>query len=331
MSAKEIEARKLPEGSLQNLREAQKKFKKLPLDDAGNLIKNGSFIQSPRNLVVISFPKMGKTDTMVNVPNILIGDCEGGTDYYAADNIANLTTYDGTEEFRSLKDGTVVPMGIFQTVDELKKANNMSEYWKLYANFIETKGDEREVLHKEVVAFIQTMKFPIFALDTLTHLQDLINKAALVDYNTQFGTKKTNIKRVDDYSGSQYVRRTLHGVKKFIENNAAPFIIYTGHIKEKKKILNKGQEEVSAADMALEGTLGTIFTAKADANCVFYRNDKGCFLDFKKKDETDLDSRPQHLADRVIKIADVHERDKEGNLVERGQTYWSRVYPELQF
>jgi len=190
---------------------------------------------------------------------------------------------------------------------------------------------DRKVIHQDLLDLIEGMPFPIFVIDPLTALQELLKKAALRDYNTQMGKNKTSISRVDDYGGAQYIRRTVFETKDFIENNAAPFIIYTGHIKEKKKILNKGADEINAADMDLQGTLSTIFTQNADAVCIFYRDEKGCWLDFQKKEETDLDSRPQHLASKLIKIADLHERDAQGNVIKRGNKYWEKVFPEVKF
>lgn len=306
-------------------------FKKLPLDEKGKIIEAGEFIQSPRNMVIISFPKMGKTETFVNVPNILIGDCQGGTDYFKANNVVNLTTYEGDAAHTKLKTGGFVPTGIYQTVLELRRANKMGEYNKLYTQFTEARGKERTELHKKLIEMIQAMPFPIFVIDPLTALQELLKESALMDYNTQMGKQKTSIKRVDEYGGSQYIRRTVLDTKEFIENNAAPFIIYTGHVKEKKRVLTKSADEISAADMDLEGTLGTIFTQHADAVAIFYRDEKGCFLDFQNKEEAPFDSRPQHLASRIIKIADLHERDTQGNVVKRGSKHWDIVYPELKF
>src|SRR5688572_27431608 len=94
-------------------------FKKLPLDKDGELLPAEKCIISPRNIVEISFPKSGKTETMCDQPNILLGDTQGGTDYFQARNAVNLLTYTGLEPFKEIKDGTFVPMGLFQTVDEL--------------------------------------------------------------------------------------------------------------------------------------------------------------------------------------------------------------------
>jgi len=210
----------------------------------------------------------------------------------------------------------------------------MPTYWKLYAEFKESRGEERKKLYDQVMTHILKMKFPIFAIDPITDLQGILHAAALADYINQFkpATPKNSIKRVDDYGGSQYIRRTVFGVKRFIEKNASPFVLYTGHIKEKKKILNKGEDSISVADMDFEGTLSTIFTQKSDANGIFYRDKHGCWLDFQRRDEdVDFDSRPPHLANKKIKIADIHEYDGENNVIKKGKTYWEQIYPELKF
>lgn len=302
-------------------------FKKLPLDENGKLIINNYRLQSPENLVMVSFPKSGKTLCMVNQKGFLIGDPEEGTSYFGANNYVNLNTYDGKDEFVKIKNGTYIPAGIFQTVDELNKANRMKEYWALKARLDERlPSNEKETIFKDLKQMIADMPFPIYATDTITTLQELNLKAALAEYNARFGKAKTDIKKVDDYGGVQYIRTNFMGIKEFIENNAAPFKIWTGHVKEKKKILKKAEDEISAVDMALDGLLPTMFTARASAVCIFYRDDKGCYLDFRKKDESDLGSRPQHLANKLIKIADPL---KEGDLYPK--CYWELVYPDLTF
>ncbi len=312
----------------------EKTYKKLPLDEKGELFPAEKCLISPRNLVIISFPKSGKTETFVNQKNILIGDTQGGTDYFQAQNATNLLSYSGEEPFTIIKDGSYIPSGVFQTVDELSRLNDMPTYWRLYTTFKESRGEERKKLYDKLMEHILKMKFPIFVVDPITDLQGILHEAALADYNSQFKPKvpKTSIKRVDEYGGSQYIRRTVFAVRRFIEKNAAPFIMYTGHIKEKKKILNKGEDSISVADMDFEGTLSTIFTQKSDANGIFYRDKHGCWIDFQKKDEDqDFDSRPPHLANKKIKIADLHEYDKEGNVTKKGKVYMEKLYPELTF
>lgn len=309
-------------------------FKKLPLNEKGELFENEYVIESPRNLVIVSFPKMGKTYNMVNVPNFLIGDAEKGTEFFKAKNSVNLMEHSSDQEFVKVSSGAYIPSGIFETVDELNQINQMEDYWKLRARFEKPgSAQDKKKIYQDLLAHLQGMKFPIFVIDTITSLQELNCAAALAEYNATHAAtaQKTNIKRVDDYGGVNYIRRNFAGLKAFIENNAAPFIIWNGHVAEKKKVLRKGETEISAVDIALDGLLSTTFTHKADSVCVFYRNEKGCFLDFTKKDETDLGSRPQHLSNKIIKIADLNKTDKEGNVVERGLTYWEKIYPELKF
>lgn len=302
-------------------------FRKLPLDQNMKLIENNFGIESPEDLIIVSFPKTGKTLTMVNQKNFLIGDPEGGTSYFKAKNYVNLSTYSGDDEFVKLKSGTYVPAGLFQTVDELNRANRMKEYWDLKQKLEDCAAGDKEAVYADLLAHLRGMPFPIFVTDTITTFQDLNMKAALAEYNDRYPTKKkASIKLADDYGGVGYIRANFAGIKKFVENNSAPFKIWTGHIKEKKKILKKSQEEISAVDMALDGLLPTIFTARASAVCVFTRDEKGCFLDFQKREESDLGSRPFHLSNKVIKIADTL---KEGERYPK--TYWSSIYPELEF
>ena len=88
-------------------------FKKLPINEKGELFPAEKCLVSPRNMVEISYPKSGKTQTFVNQKNILIGDIQGGTDYFQAQNSVNLLTFEGPEPFRIIKNGTFIPMGLF--------------------------------------------------------------------------------------------------------------------------------------------------------------------------------------------------------------------------
>lgn len=269
-------------------------FKKLPLDENGNLVKNEFEIQSPRNLVEVSVPKSGKTLTKASIPNILVGDCEKGTNYFLMNNVANMLDYEGTDEFVSISKGWI-PAGIFQTVDELKKANRMKEYWELVQKLDSCRDEkEKSKIFQDQLAHLRSMPFPIFNVDTITSIQGLNNAAALYEYNLNVSekAKKTDIKKADEYGGVRYIRNQFRVIKDFIENNAAPFIIWSGHTGEKKKIIKKTDDEISVVDIALEGIMSNTFTSKADAVAIFYRDNKGCWLDFQKKDESDVGSRP---------------------------------------
>jgi len=305
-------------------------WRKLPLDDKGNLIKNEYSIIGPRNLVEVSFPKSGKSLTKADVPHMLVGDAEGGTDDFKMSNRVNLLTYEGDKEFVKISAG-YVHAGIFQTVDELNRANGMKKYWEIKNKFDDARtGEDKKILHGELVSCIKSMKFPIFCMDTITSVQDINNATALYEYNlgVKAENRKGNIKKADDFSGVRYTRAAFNVLKDFVEMNAAPFIIWSGHVASRKKVFKKGEEDISAVDIALDGLYSTIFTAKAQAVSIFYRNDKGCFLDFTKKEETDLGSRTPNLSNQVIKIADLLS-DEEIKAYKRPKTYWDIIYPEV--
>jgi hypothetical protein len=308
-------------------------FKKLPLTPDGKLVAGGTLLQSPRTMVVISFPKSGKTDNMIGVPKILIGDCEDGTAYFEGTNFVNLKKFHGENPYYLTKTGGYIPAGLYETCSELYRANNMKEFNALYDELQETKDP---AIHKQLVKMINEMPFPIFVVDTLTSFIKLVYDAALAEYNSDKSPEKqkTDIKRTDNFGGAQHIRRAVEDIKAFIEKNAAPFIVYNGHIKMKKAVLKKTDEEVSVVDMALEGQLPLIFTSSSAAVATFYRDEEGCFLDFQKKSEDDRDARPRHLGNQVIKVADLHEyAEKDGMkvLVKKGETYWNRIFPEIQF
>lgn len=306
-------------------------FKKIPIDSNGQLIKGHFRLKSPASLVKISYPKMGKTLAMVNVPKILICDAHREVeDFPFCNNYIKQATYTGKHKFHKVSSGAYIPAGIFETVTDLKVANRMAEYWKLKNMLDERRSaEEKASIFSDLIALINDMLFPITAWDTVTHMQDLNIDAALGRYNSQFDDpdkRRDDIRLVDRWGGVKYIRNNFAGIKLFIESYASPFQIWSAHIKERKAIYEKGHEEISAVDMALDGIMSTTFTAAASAVGILYRKEDGVYLDFKKRDETDLGSRCSHLGERVIKIADTL-LDNESI----PKTYWKEIYPELNF
>lgn len=311
-------------------------FSKLPIGQDGKLIDSDMFnITSPTNAVIISVPGGGKTDNMVNVPHMLIGDMEEGSADYHAANRVDMKVSSLKDEYVKVNSGAYIPAGIFQTVDELNKANRMREYWPMKIGLEEERNmKEKEKRYNDMVAFLNDIPFAIFVVDTITSLQELNLGAALAEYNSRIldpSKKKTNIKRVDDYGGVQYIRKNFNGIKEFIEKNAAPFILYSGHTAEKKKVIKKAAEDIDAIDIALDGVYSNIFTAKASTVGVLYRSDKGIVIDFRYRDESGIKARPRHIGNKLIKIADLHEYAEDGTLLQKGKTYWNLIYPELKF
>lgn len=314
-------------------KEEKKEFKRIPLDGEGKLIKNGWGIKSPRNLVIVKYPKSGSSLSICDVPKILIADSEKSNEYFKPNNVADLIDADTADKFVNVGKYGFIPQTIADLVDELQVANKMPEYWKEF-NELENERDykEKEKKYKKLLERINNMPFPILAVDTITSIVELSNSAALYEYNmgVKPDSRKTNIKRVDEYGGVMYIRRKFNEIKRFIENNASPFIQYHGHVGTRKKVLKKSEEDITALDIALDGILSTIFTSQAHAVCTFYRDEEGCWLDFLKKDESDLGSRALHLSNRKLKIAEIIS-DKDLMQGKRPITHWNDVYPEINF
>lgn len=308
------------------------KFKRLPITDDGELIDLGNIrIKSPRNLVIVKYPKSGSTLSICNVDKFLIMDTENGTEDFSVNNKVNLLDKSVEGKFELTRNGKYgyIPKALFDVVTELYHANNMAEYWKLKNLFdMERNLTTKQTMYEEIVTLINKMPFPILCVDTITSILELSNQAALYEYNLTVKpeSRKLDIKRIDDWGGTYKIRNKFAEIKKFIEQNAAPFIQYFGHIATKKKVLKKDNEDVNALDIALEGLLSVIFTSQADSVATFYRNSEGCYLDFMKKDmETDLGSRPMHLANKIIKIADIKKDEDEFPI-----THWGTIYPEIK-
>lgn len=316
---------------VKNLEQPKPVFKRLPLTPEGKLIKNMFNLKSPRRLVIVKYPKSGSTLSLCDVPKILIADSEEGTDYFQPSNVANLIDKEVEGKFIKTNKYGFIPQTIFDMVDELSIANKMDKYWVMY-NDMRNERDQKvkEKKYHDVIAFINAMPFPIMAIDTITSILKLSNTAALHEYNKGVSTPKEDIKRVDEYGGVQYIRRKFDEIKAFIEQNAAPFLQYHGHVASRKKVMKKNEEDVNALDIALDGILSTIFTANADAVATFYRDAKGCYLDFSKKDETDLGSRPSHLGGKKITIASIV-TDEQLLKGIRPTTNWAEIYPEIKF
>lgn len=310
--------------------EKKEGFTLLPLNSKGELIENKFYMKSPRNLVIVKYPKSGSTLSLGNVPKILIADTERSTINFPISNAVDLLANEKEGEFTKTNNFGYIPTSIFDLVLELSKANKMDKYWEIFNKLGSSPVSEKDDLHIELLKHINTIPFPIVAIDTITALVDISNSAALYEYNSGKSPEKqkANIKRADEYGGVMYTRRKFNEIKRFIEKHGAPFIQYHGHVSQRKKILKKGDDEISAVDIALDGIMSTIFTSQADAVCTFVRNDEGCFMDFSKKEESDLGSRCLHLSNRNVKIADI-QTDENLNKGIMPKTYWGEIYPEI--
>lgn len=271
------------------------------------------------------------TLTMCDVPKILIADSEEGTITFNARNATNLIDGSVADKFIETKNFGWLPQTIFDMIDELKRANGMKEYWVAYQAMMNERNPERrKAFYDVVIELINKMPFPILAIDTITSMQKLSNAAALYEYNlgVKEGSRKSDITKADEWGGTNHIRRKFNEIKLFIETFGAPFIQYHGHVAPRKKIMKKSEEDIAGVDIALSGLQSVTFTAFAQVVGTMYRDDKGCWLDFTKKDESDTGSRVLALSNRKLKIADIVKDDDLRKGI-RPKTYWSEIYPEI--
>lgn len=307
----------------------QQMYKRLPLTPQGEILKAGAEILSPRNMVIVKYPKSGTTLSMCDVPKILVADAEEGTVTFKMSNQVDLIDQNVADKFVATQNYGFLPQTIFELVDELKRANKMAEFWLQYREMRSDRNpSSRDSKYKALIELINSMPFPIFAVDTITSISKLSNAAALHEYNEGTTKKKSDITKVDEYSGAKYVRSKFAEIKRFIEAHAAPFIQYHGHVAERKRILKKSETEVSAVDIALSGLQSVTFTSWAQAVATFYRDKEACWLDFRKKEESDLGSRILALSNQKLKIADII-KDEDLAKGLRPKTYWHQIYPEI--
>lgn len=306
-------------------------YKRIPLNTDGEFIGNPYRIKGPRIFVNISFPKHGKTLSMINVKGLLIGDTHKETDNFSfCKNYVKLNESNPTKPYYILPDGTYISSGVVEVVEELYRANQMKKFAELEIRLAKGKSlDEYKAIYQEMCSLLNEMPFPIFAIDTVTHLQDINCKMALYDYNNHVKpeNRSRNIKRVDRFGGATFIRRNFSGMKEYIETRAAPFIIWNSHVKERKLVYDKNPEDIGVVDMDLEGGVSPrTFTSKAAAVCVTYLKPDGVYMDFQKRTETDIGARCAHLSNKVIRIAET-QIDTEKEPV----THWDLIYPELKF
>lgn len=257
-------------------------------------------ISAPRDLVVVSIPKMGKSAILGHFTtkyNAVVLDLEkGGYEYIPA---RRMSTY----------------------------ATQESDRWESYQNYI----SYRKLL------LDNKGKYDYLIIDGLTDLDDLTEIGATLLYmNTIIGKKfnrKNNVpdgEKLDyndpewksvlslpDGAGYQYTRRWFLQQIEFFRQ-IAPYRIYAGHIADKYIKDSGGKEEVVGSEIALTGKLRTIFASKVTAIAKLIADGDERFLNFDVvNDSIVAGSRNPLLKGRIL-----ISKMKDNKL----ETYWENIY-----
>jgi hypothetical protein len=256
----------------------------LPMEDIMPEIIN------PRNLVIFSKPKCGKTSALLQLPDSLLLDFnKGGSKYFK---------------------GKKIEINDLPTLTEVCNAIVAANYPYKYI-IVDTLTDVEDIatIYAEMIYSKTPMGKYWFDRNPATpHLPSGKEEYGCI-LNMPMG------------SGYTYLRQAFERIKNKIEL-LAPNIIYTAHLKE--TILNKGNTEFNSMELNLSGKLKQITTSLSDAIAYMYRgkNDDN-YLSFKTTDEVACGTRSPHLQGKEFKISQLIDK---GLATERLETYWTEIY-----
>lgn len=261
-------------------------------------------IKPPRDLVVISLPKMGKGTIMGEFTkkyNALVFDLEkGGYEFIEARKISVYSKESTTE-------------------------------WEAYQNYIKY----RQALIKQKGKYDYLIIDGLSDLDsfseiggTLAYMDTVIGQKwnRELDANNKVvpGGKKympydpewKSINEMAEGFGYQHSRKWfMQQIEIFRE--ISPYRIYAAHVMD-KFIKENGKEEVVGSEIMLTGKLKNIFAAKVTALCKLVAEDEKRFLNFTVLNDSIIaGSRAPQLAGKIL----ISEKTDKGLT-----TYWESIY-----
>lgn len=263
---------------------------------------------SPRDLVILSIPKMGKGTILGDFTtkyNAMVLDLErGGYDYI---NARKISTYKNQDTSR------------YESFDNYIKVRNL---------LLENKG-----------------KYEYLIIDGLSDLDDLaeiggtkayMNSITGNSFNREFDQNGRSIKNgpklspthpeyksvltLPDGNGYQHTRKWFMDQIEFFKQ-ISPYRIYAAHIAD-KYIKDAGKEEVIGSEISLTGKLKTIFASRVTVMCKMIADGNERWLNFEvMNDSIVAGSRAPSLEGKII-----ISKKEEGKIV----TYWENIYKETE-
>jgi len=223
-------------------------------------------IQSnPRNLIIMSKPKVGKTSLLAQLDNCLILDLEKGTDFVDAlkvkiTDIEDIKTYGKEILAQTEKDGK--PPYKYIAIDTITKLEEMCV-------------DLAEILYSK----------------------SLMGKEWFTKHKSKYG----NILNMPNGAGYQWLRQAFEKVIAYV-STLAPHIILIAHIKD--SIIDKSGSEFTSSDIDLTGKIKRITASSSDAIGYLYRKGNQNILSFKTNDEVACGARCKHLSNADILVSE---------------------------
>lgn len=232
---------------------------KLPTEKRKAVVKN------PRNLIIFSKPKVGKTTLLAELPNCLILDFEGGADPIDAMAIRINSIAELKEVGEAIKNQNAVagkPMYDYIAIDTTTALERMCI-------------DYAEEIYSATAAG-----------------KNWYTKGK-VEYGTIIG--------MPNGGGYHWLRQAYENVIKYV-HSLSPTIIQLAHVKD--VFLNKSGVEVNALEIDLTGLLKRTTCADSDAIGYLHRRKDGNYISFKTSDDVLCGSRFEHLSNVEFRISE---------------------------
>lgn len=227
--------------------------------------------KSPKNLIIFSKPKVGKTSLLAQLDDCLILDFENGSDYVNAMKMK----VSSVEELKAIG-------------EQIKKEGNPYKYIALDTI---TALEEMCVPYAEKIYAKTAMGKNWFKTGADGQLSSDSGKAV-------YGS----ILNMPNGAGYPYLRDAFTRVIEYVKT-LAPRVILIGHIKD--ILLEKGGTEFNALDLDLTGKLKRITTSQSDAVGYLYRKGNKNILSFRTTDEISCGARPEHLRNQEVVVSEM--------------------------
>tara|TARA_B100001094_G_C18148807_1_gene782440 strand:+ start:1129 stop:1902 length:774 start_codon:yes stop_codon:yes gene_type:complete len=227
--------------------------------------------QSPKNLIIFSKPKVGKTALLAELDNCLIIDLESGTDY----------------------------------VDALKIKANSVEDIKAIGQQIKEAGNPYTTIALDTITALEEICIPYAeilyarkAMGKSWFKKSADGKLARDSGKAQYG----NILNLPNGAGYSYLREAMTKIVEYVKT-LAPRVILVGHIKD--VLLEKSGGEFTSADLDLTGKMKRIITSQSDAIGYLYRKGNQNILSFATSDSIVCGARPEHLRNKEVVVSEM--------------------------
>jgi len=228
--------------------------------------------KSPKNLIIFSKPKVGKTSLIAEIPNCLILDLESGSDY----------------------------------VDALKlKASSVDEIRKI-GKAIKEAGKPYDYIAVDTITALETMcvkEAEKLYMNTPMGKATWLKKKADDTWDPESAKfKYGTVLNLPNGQGYGYLRDAVVRVIEEIKTYA-PRIILLGHVKD--AMIDKAGAEVNSMDLDLTGKIKRIVSSQSDAIGYLYRKGNQNILTFKTKDDIACGARLVHLRNQEIVVSEL--------------------------